>query len=305
MIDTYIYIVEDFLFLFVGLLLLYLFVLAIASHFKCIIYPKAQKEHRCVLLVPEGNTLPAIYKEQPYEFIVYTNLTETIQALDDEEYEFVILLSDTAYELSPQFVEKINNTYDAGVKVIQLHSVTKNRRGFQRKLHAICDEINNTLFRIGNTQLGFSAALFGTNFAVDLKWLKKNQKSIRTNLERKLFRQHIYIEYLPETTVYCESAPVYPYRKRIKKILPYLFPSLLEGNWSFFNRTIQQLTPSPLRLYTFLGILALIMTGYNWTLSIKWWIILFGFAVAYSLAIPDYLVEDTKKKKHFIWRKAH
>ena len=305
MVDTYIHIVEDFVFFFVGLLLLYLFVLAIASHVKCIIYPKAQKEHRCALLVREGNILPTIYQNQPYEFIVYNDLMETIQALDEEQYEFVILLSDTACELSPQFVEKISNTYDAGVQVIQLHSITKDRKGFGKHLHAICDEINNTLFRIGNTQLGFSAALFGTNFAVDLKWLKKSQKSIRTNLERKLFRQHIYIEYLPEAIVYCESAPVYPYRKRIKKVLPYLFPSLLEGNWSFFNRTVQQLIPSPLKLYIFLGILTVVMTGYDWTLSIKWWIMLFGFAVAYSLAIPDYLVEDKKKNKHFIWRKAH
>ena len=43
MIDSYIYIIDDLVFFCTGLLLLYLFVMAIASHFKHITYPKAQK----------------------------------------------------------------------------------------------------------------------------------------------------------------------------------------------------------------------------------------------------------------------
>ena len=40
MIDSYIYIIDDLVFFCTGLLLLYLFVMAIASHFKHITYPK-------------------------------------------------------------------------------------------------------------------------------------------------------------------------------------------------------------------------------------------------------------------------
>ena len=47
MIDSYIYIIDDLVFFCTGLLLLYLFVMAIASHFKHITYPKAQKEWLC------------------------------------------------------------------------------------------------------------------------------------------------------------------------------------------------------------------------------------------------------------------
>lgn len=54
----------------------------------------------------------------------------------------------------------------------------------------------------------------------------------------------------------------------------------------------------------FVSVWTLLITGYNWALSIGWWLILFGLLVTYSLAIPDYLVED-KKKKHSIWRKRH
>ena len=43
MIDSYIYIIDDLIFFCTGLLLLYLFVMAVASHCKHITYPKAQK----------------------------------------------------------------------------------------------------------------------------------------------------------------------------------------------------------------------------------------------------------------------
>lgn len=141
--------------------------------------------------------------------------------------------------------------------------------------------------------------------AFDLEWLQKNQKTARTNLERKLFKQNIYIEYLPDVIVYCDSAPVYPYRRRIRKTLSYLLPSLLEGNWNFCNRIAQQLIPSPIKLCTFISIWTLLITGYSWTSSLKWWILLLGSTITYSLAIPDYLVEDKKKQKHSIWRKRH
>ena len=45
MIDSYIYIIDDLIFFCTGLLLLYLFVMAVASHFKHITYPKAQKTY--------------------------------------------------------------------------------------------------------------------------------------------------------------------------------------------------------------------------------------------------------------------
>ena len=72
--DNFIYIADDFFFLCIGLLLLYLFVMAIASHFKHITYPKAQKEYGCAILVPEGSILPDVYKEEEYEFITYSDM---------------------------------------------------------------------------------------------------------------------------------------------------------------------------------------------------------------------------------------
>ena len=62
--DNFIYIADDFFFLCIGLLLLYLFILAVASHFKHSNYPKARKQYQCAILVPYGSLLPDVYKRQ-------------------------------------------------------------------------------------------------------------------------------------------------------------------------------------------------------------------------------------------------
>lgn len=303
MIDTYIYIVDDFLFFCMGAILIYLFVLAVASHLKHSQYAKSKKQYRCAVLVREGSILPVIHKEEPCEFITYKDLVQDIKKLDRNSYDLVILLSDDACALSPHIFENIFNVYDAGIQAIQLHTVLKDHKGFKKYLRAVREEINNSLFRLGNTQLELSSGLSGVNMAFDLTWLQDNLRTVKTNLERKLFKQNIYIEYLPDAIVYCESIPNCPYRRRIRKTISYLLPSLLDGNWSFVNRIIQKLIPSPSAICIFTVVWTLFTTGYAWSLSIKWWILLFGLAITYSLAIPDYLVDDKKKKKHSIWKR--
>ena len=304
--DSYIYIIDDLAFFLTGILFLYLFILSTASHFRHITYPKAQKKYRCAILIRESSPLPDLYgKESPYEFITYNDLYQGINSLDKEHYDLALILPDTARTLSPQLLDKIYDAYDAGIQAIQLHTLVKGCKGFRFKFRVMRDEIKNSLYRAGNAHFGLSSNLLGTNMAIDLAWLQKNLKSSKTNIERKLLRQNIYIDYLPEAIVYCESYPTSPYRKRPRKMISYLFPSLLEGNWSFLNRIMQLLIPSPLKLCIFVGIYALLMTAYNWMSSFGWWSILFGLFIVYSLAIPDYLVEDKKKKRHSIWRKKH
>lgn len=311
MINSYIYIIDDLLFFCTGLTLIYLFVLAVASHYPHIIYAKAERKYRCAILVPEGSGFLADlkdnkeYEDDRYDFNPYADLHQAIHALDKERYQLVLLLSPTASSLSPSFIDKVSDAYEAGIQAIQLHTLIENRQGFRNHFRAICEEIKNSLYRAGNTQFGLSSQLMGTNMVIELDWLQRNLKSSRTNVERKLFRQHIYIDYLPDVTVRCQSAPVCPYRKRVRKTASYLLPSIFEGNWSFCNRIVQQLVPSPLKMCIFVGVWTLLITVYDWSLSPGWWMAFLGLLITYSLAIPDYLVEDKKKKKHSIWRKRH
>lgn len=305
MIDSYIYIIDDLLFFCMGIVLVYLFVMATASHFKHITYPKAQKKYRCAILIPESTSFSEVNEEGPYDLITYSDLHQRVMTLDKERYKLVILLSETACALSPQLLDKVYDAFDAGIQAIQLHSIAENRKGFLNHYRTMCEEIKNSLYRAGNTQFGLSSGLLGTNMAVDLEWLQSNLRSSKTNIERKLLRQNIYIDYLPDAIVYCQSVPVCPYRKRIRKTISYLLPSILEANWSFCNRIVQQMLPSPTKMCIFVSLWTMVITGYDWTLSPGWWIILFGLLITYSLAIPDYLVENKKKKKHSIWRRRH
>ena len=91
--STYIYIIDDLVFFFVGIVILYLFVLAVASHFKRIVYPKAEKKYHCAILVPEESPLPVIYREESYEFFTYNDLHQGINTLDREHYQLILILS--------------------------------------------------------------------------------------------------------------------------------------------------------------------------------------------------------------------
>ena len=79
--STYIYIIDDLVFFFVGIVILYLFVLAVAAHFKRIVYPKAEKKYHCAILVPEESPLPVIYLIRHSHFSVSTLSGENLQCV--------------------------------------------------------------------------------------------------------------------------------------------------------------------------------------------------------------------------------
>ena len=192
--DYFIYIADDFFFLCIGLLLLYLFILAVASHFKHSNYPKARKQYQCAILVQDGSLLPFMYQQEAYEFITYKDLLEAINSLDKERYELVILLSDKASALSPHFLEKIYNAYDAGIQAMQLHTIINNRKGVRKRFHALSEEINNSLFRSGNTQIGFFFKSFSEpSMAFDFRMATEESKNCQNESRTKVIQtEYIY-----------------------------------------------------------------------------------------------------------------
>ena len=90
--DYFIYIADDFFFLCIGLLLLYLFILLLPHISNIPIIPKPKNNIKCAILVQDGSLLPFMYQQEAYEFITYKDLLEAINSLDKERYELVILL---------------------------------------------------------------------------------------------------------------------------------------------------------------------------------------------------------------------
>lgn len=128
--DTFIQTTDFILFLCFSLMTVYLGVLAIAASLRNDTpYPQAGKRHRFAILVPLGSTslpLPH-YPEELYQVFTYEDLTEAIAALNENDFDGVVVLGETT-RIEPAFLEEINSVFDAGIQAIQLRHITENVR---------------------------------------------------------------------------------------------------------------------------------------------------------------------------------
>lgn len=298
MTDTIFHIVDNILFLCMGLSILYLFIFALSALLrKSDGYPEAKKKHRFVLLVPPQTTVcQQLYPEDLYTVLSYDNLVQTVKGLDETQYDIAIILGETT-RVSPNLLQNVNNVYDTGAMAIQLHHIIENRLTRKIRRQAIGEEIRNSIFKQGHVRTGLSSTFDKMDIALDFKWLKQNMKSPKSNLESRLLQQDIFIEYLCHVKIYSDSARPRPYSMSKWKALSKLPVILMGGNWDYADKLFRQLIPSWPVLLTVTGIWTLFATYYDWTLSISWWLLLFGLLFTISLAIPDYLIVEKRKKK--------
>lgn len=291
-------IADGILFVCISLSGAYFFVFALATMLKRTErHPKAETKHRYALLLPRGTQPPMLdYPEEYYDIHFYDTLHETVQTLDNTQYDVAVVLGEGSH-VSPSMLQEVNNAYDAGITAMQLHHIIEQRSTRKLRRQAVDEEINHAIFKQGHTLFGLSSGMDGTDMAMELKWLQKNLKSSKSNLERRLLKQGVFIDYLIHTPV-CSPAP----RTRThvvsgKKIVSDLPEALLTGRWEYADKLLQRLLPSWKTLLIATSILSVGMSCYSGALSVKWWILLFGLLFTVCLAIPDYLVETTKKRK--------
>lgn len=229
-----------------------------------------------------------------------------------EHFDMVVIL-DADNIVKPTFLDKLNNAFYSGCLAIQTHRVAKNRNTSTAVLDAVSEEINNSIFRKGHTNLGFSSALIGSGMAFDYDWFKENiykadHVGIDKQLERLLLTQRIYIEYLTNVYTYDEKVQktghFYAQRRRwIATQFTNLFSGMwslpkafFTGNWDYCDKLLQWMMPPRVILFGFIILIACAFTWYDWVLSLKWWGLLFTLCVAFSLAVPDYLVDNRFRK---------
>lgn len=226
----------------------------------------------------------------------------------ETRYDVVVIL-DADNVVKPTFLDKLNDAYYSGCLAIQTHRVAKNRNTSIAVLDAVSEEINNSIFRKGHTNLGFSSALIGSGMAFDYGWFKDNiykadHVGVDKQLERLLLTQNIYIEYLVDVYTYDEKVQkkgnFYAQRRRwIATQFTNLFSGIFSlpkafftGNWDYCDKLLQWMMPPRVILFGFITLIAVGLTGYDWILSLKWWGLLLTLCVAFSLAVPDYLVDN-------------
>lgn len=204
------------------------------------------------LLAQSGTTvLKANYKDSSKA----KALQLAMNSLDENKYDVVVIM-DGDNLVDPDFLEKINNSYDAGHIAIQGHRMAKNRNTSTAILDAVSEEMNNSIFRKGHVRLGFSSALIGSGMAFQYQWFKKNIFKASTagedkELEALLLKQRIHIEYLEDANVYDEKIPkdaaFYNQRRRwlaanygiLIQALPEFPKAFFSGNWDYCDKIFQ------------------------------------------------------------------
>jgi len=235
-------------------------------------------------------------------------LNYAIDSSTGTNYDLVVIL-DADNTVDSNFLHKINNAYHSGAMAIQAHRVAKNLNTETAILDAVSEEINNSIFRKGHVRLGFSSALIGSGMAFDFKWFKEHIKLVSSagedkELETMLLKENIYIEYLDDVLVYDEKTQkdsvFYNQRRRwlaaqfysLTKSLIDLPHAVICLNVDYIDKLVQWTMPSRIMLLGFSFLFSLMLLPVNWLWSIKWLGLLLLLIITFSLAVPDYLVND-------------
>ncbi len=225
----------------------------------------------------------------------------------------VVVILDADNVVLPDFLSKINDAYQSGVIAMQGQRVAKNPQTDIALLDAASEAMNNSFFRKGQVVIGLSAALSGSGMAFDFKWFKKHIPQFSTagedkEMEAMLLKQGIYIGYLDEVAIYDEKtadsdafsrqrrrwlAAQYGALQRALKDLP---AAIFSGNWDYCNKLFQWMMLPRVLLLGLIVCMVMLTALFHWQWSLKWWFLLFGLIMAFSMAIPDELFDKRLKK---------
>ena len=221
-----------------------------------------------------------------------------------DNYDIAIIL-DADNVVDSEFLLHINTSMNQkGVEIVQAHRTAKNQNTKLAILDAVSEEINNSIFRLGHSNVGFSAALIGSGMAFKYELLKKELYSINAiggfdrALELALIKKKKKITYLPDTYVWDEKIQNHhnfsQQRKRwLSAQLHYLGLSLKdipkaiqEKNWDLCDKIFQQMSLPRVLLLGITFLVAIGISFFTWETSIKWWVLFIVLNISLYIAIP-------------------
>jgi cellulose synthase/poly-beta-1,6-N-acetylglucosamine synthase-like glycosyltransferase len=222
--------------------------------------------------IDDLKTLPITVKEVSFKNSNKAKaLNKTMSGLPDNQYDCVIIL-DADNILEPNFIKKINDSFNTGYHVIQGHRTAKNKEGFAM-LDAISEEINNHIYSKGHRAIGLSSRLVGSAMAISYSLYKDTMKNIDSyrsedkELELILLKQGYEFEYRHDAICYDEKVSsvnvlnnqrtrwIFGQYYFLKKDFFNAFWKLItERNINYFNKAFQMILPPRLILLGFLFI---------------------------------------------------
>lgn len=228
-------------------------------------------------------------------------------------YDMVIVL-DADNQVDEDFLEGMNNAFQAGIHIIQAHRVSKNINTSSALLDACFEEINNSIFRKGHVYWEYSSALVGSGIGFKYEWFRENVTKVFTTGEDKefealLLRQGNYVEYLDDVKVYDEktqkaenfnkqrrrwmAAQLAALRHNIKN-LPMAF---LEHQYDYIDKVIQWMLIPRTLLMGIILVMCIILPFFSGVAASKWYIMGAVVVFIYAMCLPDYLITPDFKYK--------
>ena len=224
-------------------------------------------------------------------------------------YDLVVIL-DADSIVNQEFLTNINDAYEtAATKAIQAHCISRNRDTAAARMDAIFEEINNSIFRKGHINVGFSASLAGSGVAYDFNWYKENVMKAKTAGEEKemealLLRQGIFIDYFERIYVYGEkkrtTAKLNEQRGRwaMQQIrnffrnIKYLPGAIFSKQYDLADKIIQWMLIPRTTMVGIIMLMCIVLPFIYLTMALKWWVLGALVLFFFALATPDYLVDE-------------
>lgn len=242
-------------------------------------------------------------------------IQQVMERYSPHEYDAITIFN-SDNKVVPEALNLFNNAYYSGCDAIQAHRMTENLTSSVAVLSAASEEINNHLFRKAHTALGFSSALIGSGMMFDFEMFhrlapKLTGSDFTKSMEVELLKENIYTEYMEEVVCYCKKTEdTSGYSKERQRwlnaqykstmIALIQFPiSFLQGKWDLCEKLFQWLMPSRLLLIAYIIICTIIMTMLDWTLSLKWYILLGMLFISFLIALPESEISHRFRKA--IW----
>ncbi|AVM52045.1 cellulose synthase/poly-beta-1,6-N-acetylglucosamine synthase-like glycosyltransferase [Bacteroides zoogleoformans] len=242
-------------------------------------------------------------------------IQQAMERYSPNEYDMVVIFN-SDNRIVPNALNLFNNAFYSGCDAIQAHRMTENLTTSIAILNAASEEINNNLFRKAHTRMGFSSALIGSAMAFEFQMFHGiaptlSGSDLTKSMETALLKQNIYTEYMEEVVCYSkkeDNADSYEARRQewietqysttfhaIKK-LPL---AMLKGEWDYVNKLFQWLLPSRFLLIALITFCTFIVTILDWTISLKWYMLLACITLTFIMALPE--GEIARRFKNAFW----
>ena len=256
--------------------------------------------------------------QQPVTLLTHTSgkntRTKSLQLAINNLPQFkiydVVIILDAGDVVEPEFLEHMNDAYEAaGTKAIQAHKVSFNRDTVSARLSAIFEEINNSIFRRGHTTIGLSAAMSNSGMVFNFEWFRQQILAAKINWEDKelealLLRHHIYVDYFDNIMVYGEKArKAEEFNRQHRnwiitqwwatvRNLRYLPQAIIQKHYDLIDKLLQWMLLPRIVMMVIIIVMCVITPFIYFTMAIKWWV-LFGIILfVFSMATPNYLVDE-------------